>query len=62
MPTAPGADGTAGIAVRPLRDFPHAHAPVRDRDRGVRLVVGYAQLSPARIGAGVRLMAEALVA
>ncbi|WP_327693368.1 MocR-like pyridoxine biosynthesis transcription factor PdxR [Streptomyces sp. NBC_00459] len=48
----------AGVAVRPLTDF--AHARVRGAD--VRLVMGYAQLSPARIEAGVRLMAEALVA
>ncbi|MDQ0936021.1 MocR-like pyridoxine biosynthesis transcription factor PdxR [Streptomyces turgidiscabies] len=48
----------AGVAVRPLTDF--AHAPVRGG--GVRLVVGYAQLSPARIREGIRLMAEALVA
>lgn len=48
----------AGVAVRPLTDF--AHAPVRGG--GVRLVVGYAQLSPARIREGIRLMADALVA
>ncbi|NEC92429.1 PLP-dependent aminotransferase family protein [Streptomyces sp. SID12501] len=46
----------AGVAVRPLTDF--AHAPVRGG--GVRLVLGYAQLSPARIRAGIRLVAEAL--
>lgn len=46
----------AGVTVRPLTDFAHA----RVRGGGVRLVLGYAQLSPARITAGVRLMAEAL--
>ncbi|MFI1357940.1 PLP-dependent aminotransferase family protein [Streptomyces sp. NPDC020898] len=46
----------AGVAARPLTDF--AHAPVKGE--GVRLVLGYAQLSPARIAAGVRLMAGAL--
>lgn len=48
----------AGVAVRPLTDF--AHAPVRGGGGDVRLVVGYAQLSPARITAGGRLMADAL--
>lgn len=46
----------AGVAVRPLTDFAHA----RGDSGSVRLVLGYAQLSPARITAGVRLMAEAL--
>lgn len=39
----------AGVAVRPL-----------DSDDRVRLVLGYAHLSPARIRAGVRLMADAV--
>ncbi|MFJ9866966.1 PLP-dependent aminotransferase family protein [Streptomyces sp. NPDC101165] len=46
----------AGIAVRPLSACTHA----RTDDGGVRLVLGYAHLPPARIRAGVRLMAEAL--
>ncbi|WP_329279930.1 MocR-like pyridoxine biosynthesis transcription factor PdxR [Streptomyces sp. NBC_01451] len=51
----------AGIAVRPLTDFGHARVPDEGvQGGGVRLVLGYAQSSPARIGAGIRLMAEAL--
>ncbi|MET8947453.1 PLP-dependent aminotransferase family protein [Streptomyces sp. NPDC004542] len=46
----------AGVAVRPLSARTHAPAA----GRGVRLVLGYAHLSPARIREGVRLMAEAL--
>ncbi|OXY91985.1 PLP-dependent aminotransferase family protein [Streptomyces diastatochromogenes] len=46
----------AGIAVRPLSACSHA----RTGDGGVRLVLGYAHLPPARIRAGLRLMAEAL--
>ncbi|MFF7975044.1 aminotransferase class I/II-fold pyridoxal phosphate-dependent enzyme [Streptomyces sp. NPDC007905] len=46
----------AGIAVRPLSAC--THAPTGDG--GVRLVLGYAHLPPARIRAGVRLMAQAL--
>ncbi|MFE0517063.1 PLP-dependent aminotransferase family protein, partial [Streptomyces sp. NPDC058964] len=46
----------AGVAVRPLSACTHA----RTGDSGVRLVLGYAHLSPARIRAGVDLMAEAL--
>ncbi|MCX4587445.1 PLP-dependent aminotransferase family protein [Streptomyces sp. NBC_01481] len=45
----------AGVAVRPLADYRVASA----EDRGVRLVIGYAQLSPSDIVRGVRLMAEA---
>lgn len=48
----------AGIAVRPLEAYVHARVP-DDGDARVRLVLGYAQLSPARIRDGVRLMAEA---
>ncbi|EPD62412.1 PLP-dependent aminotransferase family protein [Streptomyces sp. HGB0020] len=48
----------AGVAVRPLTDYTHARAG-HEEDRGVRLVLGYAHLSPARIRAGVRLMARA---
>lgn len=47
---------SAGIAVRPLGDCAHA----RVEDSGVRLVLGYAHLSPALIREGVRLMAEAV--
>jgi GntR family transcriptional regulator/MocR family aminotransferase len=46
----------AGVAVRPLSDCTHARA---DDSPEVRLVLGYAHLSPGRIRAGVRLMAEA---
>lgn len=48
----------AGVAVRPLTDYRHARAG-HDEERGVRLVLGYAHLPPARIRAGVRLMAGA---
>lgn len=44
----------AGVAVRPLAHYGEA---VED---GVRLVLGYAHLSPARIRDGVRLMADAV--
>ncbi|MET7442416.1 hypothetical protein ABZS63_35595, partial [Streptomyces sp. NPDC005568] len=43
-----------GIAVRPLSDYGTAV------DEGVRLVLGYAHLSPARIREGVQLMAAAV--
>ncbi|MFF1678018.1 PLP-dependent aminotransferase family protein [Streptomyces sp. NPDC058256] len=43
----------AGVAVRPLAHYGETV------DDGVRLVLGYAHLSPARIRDGVRLMAEA---
>ncbi|MGW2962240.1 MocR-like pyridoxine biosynthesis transcription factor PdxR [Streptomyces sp. NPDC001220] len=46
----------AGVAVRPLGACTHAPAD----DSVVRLVLGYAQLPPARIREGVRVMAEAL--
>ncbi|MDT9700768.1 PLP-dependent aminotransferase family protein [Streptomyces sp. P17] len=46
----------AGVAVRLLADCTHACAGHDD----VRLVLGYAHLSPARIREGVRLMAEAV--
>ncbi|MGY6019280.1 MocR-like pyridoxine biosynthesis transcription factor PdxR [Streptomyces spinosirectus] len=48
----------AGVAVRPLSDYTHARAG-RDEAGAVRLVLGYAHLAPARIRAGVRLMARA---
>ncbi|TPQ18451.1 PLP-dependent aminotransferase family protein [Streptomyces sporangiiformans] len=46
----------AGVAVRPLRDFTQTPA----EEESVRLVLGYAHVSPARIREGVRLMAEAV--
>ncbi|MGW4913895.1 MocR-like pyridoxine biosynthesis transcription factor PdxR [Streptomyces sp. NPDC004270] len=46
----------AGVAVRPLGACTHTRAD----DSVVRLVLGYAQLPPARIREGVRVMAEAL--
>jgi GntR family transcriptional regulator/MocR family aminotransferase len=49
----------AGVTVRPLTDYAHARAEPGDEGGGVRLVLGYAHLSPARIRDGVRLMAEA---
>ncbi|MFD5834986.1 PLP-dependent aminotransferase family protein [Streptomyces collinus] len=48
----------AGVAVRPLSAY--AHTPAAPEEAGgVRLVLGYAHVPPARIAAGVRLMAEA---
>ncbi|MEU0597118.1 PLP-dependent aminotransferase family protein [Streptomyces sp. NPDC006393] len=57
----------AGIAVRTLAAYTHARADAPGGDDGtdggtgdgVRLVLGYAHLSPARIHEGVRLMREA---
>ena len=48
-------DDVAGVAVRPLTDYAHDKAP----EEGVRLVLGYAHVAPARIHEGVRLMAQA---
>ncbi|MET7481371.1 PLP-dependent aminotransferase family protein [Streptomyces sp. NPDC005648] len=48
----------AGVAVRALTRYTHARAG-QDGSDGVRLVLGYAHLPPARIRSGVRLMAEA---
>ncbi|MFE4050396.1 PLP-dependent aminotransferase family protein [Streptomyces sp. YIM B13518] len=45
----------AGVAVRPLADHAYDRAP----EEGVRLVLGYAHVAPARIHEGVRLMAKA---
>ncbi|MFF3332615.1 PLP-dependent aminotransferase family protein [Streptomyces sp. NPDC002888] len=50
--------GAAGVAVRPLEAYTHARV-TGDTAGLVRLVLGYAHLSPARIRQGVRLMAEA---
>ncbi|MGP4006752.1 MocR-like pyridoxine biosynthesis transcription factor PdxR [Streptomyces sp. 4N124] len=49
----------AGVMVRPLEDYAHATADIGG-SKDVRLVLGYAHLSPTRIRAGVRLMAEAV--
>ncbi|CAM5725209.1 hypothetical protein SALBM311S_06552 [Streptomyces alboniger] len=56
----------AGVAVRPLSDCGHARdgrdrrAEAEAADKGrVRLVMGYAHVSPARIRDGVRMMAAA---
>ncbi|MFE5966153.1 PLP-dependent aminotransferase family protein [Streptomyces sp. NPDC056463] len=45
----------AGVALRPLEEFGTA----RPTDGAVRLVIGYAHLTPSEIGRGVRLAAEA---
>ncbi|MGW0334939.1 MocR-like pyridoxine biosynthesis transcription factor PdxR [Streptomyces sp. NPDC003011] len=49
----------AGVTVRPLSDCRHARAEA-DGKGEVRLVLGYAHLSPARIRDGVRMMAAAV--
>ncbi|MDX2681833.1 MocR-like pyridoxine biosynthesis transcription factor PdxR [Streptomyces sp. NY05-11A] len=49
----------AGVEVRALSAYTHARAGAEDGAAEVRLVLGYAQLSPARIRDGVRLMREA---
>lgn len=46
---------SAGVALRPLEEFGTA----RPTDGAVRLVLGYAHLTPAEIARGVRLTAEA---
>ncbi|MEV7426459.1 PLP-dependent aminotransferase family protein [Streptomyces sp. NPDC091212] len=48
----------AGIALRPLT----AHGTAGPRDGRVRLVLGYAHLTPARIARGVSLLADATAA
>ncbi|GHB27218.1 GntR family transcriptional regulator [Streptomyces viridiviolaceus] len=50
----------AGIAVRPLTEYGHGAGGGDGTAEEVRLVLGYAHLTPARIRAGVRLMAEAV--
>ncbi len=45
----------AGVALRPLAD----HGTARFDDSAVRLVLGYAHLTPSEIARGVRLMAQA---
>ncbi|MFE2046709.1 PLP-dependent aminotransferase family protein [Streptomyces sp. NPDC059477] len=53
----------AGVTVRTLEAYAHPDAapgqPPSRASPAVRLVLGYAHLTPARIRAGVRLMAEA---
>ncbi|MEV8592164.1 PLP-dependent aminotransferase family protein [Streptomyces sp. NPDC052012] len=49
----------AGVAVRPLGHYGHADEE-GEQDKGVRLVLGYAHVPPARIHEGVRLMAQAV--
>ncbi|WP_128377053.1 PLP-dependent aminotransferase family protein [Streptomyces cavernae] len=50
----------AGVAVRALTDYGSDRFARTVDDDSVRLVLGYAHLSPARIRDGVRLMAEAV--
>ncbi|WP_086732987.1 PLP-dependent aminotransferase family protein [Streptomyces glaucescens] len=50
----------AGVAVRPLSDCRYRPGGDPGKAAAVRLVVGYAHLSPGRIREGVRLMAEAV--
>ncbi|MEV5979451.1 PLP-dependent aminotransferase family protein [Streptomyces sp. NPDC052114] len=50
----------AGVAVRPLSDYGAAADRTGPAGDGVRLVLGYAHLSPARITEGVRILAEAV--
>jgi GntR family transcriptional regulator/MocR family aminotransferase len=48
----------AGVTVRPLSDC--AHTPAEADGKGeVRLVLGYAHVSPSRIRDGIRMMADA---
>jgi len=54
----PARVAAAGVAGRPRADYTHARAE-HEGSGGIRLVLGYAHLSPARIRAGVRLMAPA---
>ncbi|MFV0137296.1 PLP-dependent aminotransferase family protein [Streptomyces sp. HMX87] len=49
---------SAGVAVRALTEYAHAAAG-EETDEPVRLVLGYAHLTPGRIRAGVRMMAGA---
>ncbi|WP_461060872.1 MocR-like pyridoxine biosynthesis transcription factor PdxR [Streptomyces pseudoechinosporeus] len=49
----------AGVAVRPLTDFAYSDSG-KTEGGVVRLVLGYAHVSPARIREGVRLMAGAV--
>ena len=54
----------AGVAVRPLADYTYGDGSARTTDTavggGIRLVLGYAHQSPARIREGIRLMADAV--
>ncbi|MEU1054066.1 PLP-dependent aminotransferase family protein [Streptomyces sp. NPDC005876] len=51
---------SAGVAVRALTQYAHPGGP--GGGAGVRLVLGYAHLSPRRVRDGVRLMAGAALA
>ncbi|MFB8043392.1 PLP-dependent aminotransferase family protein [Streptomyces hydrogenans] len=51
-----GAAASAGVALRALKEYGTA----RPTDGAVRLVVGYAHLTPTTIAAGMRHVAEAL--
>ncbi|MEU3661181.1 PLP-dependent aminotransferase family protein [Streptomyces sp. NPDC032940] len=51
----------AGVTVRPLTAYGHPDGPGAGTGPGVRLVLGYAHLPPARIHEGVRLMAGAVL-
>lgn len=46
----------AGVALRPLEDYGTA----RPTDGDVRLVIGYAHLTPSTVRTGIRLVAEAV--
>lgn len=48
----------AGVALRPLEEY----GTDRPTDGAVRLVIGYAHLTPSSITGGIRLVAEALAA
>ncbi|WP_217169685.1 PLP-dependent aminotransferase family protein [Streptomyces sp. AC512_CC834] len=50
----------AGVAVRPLAAYGHGVAGGPAAGKEVRLVLGYAPLTPGRIRAGVERMAEAV--
>ncbi|MFJ3767636.1 PLP-dependent aminotransferase family protein [Streptomyces sp. NPDC090082] len=47
----------AGVGLRPL----DAYGTARPADGDVRLVIGYAHLTPAAVATGIRLVAEALL-
>ncbi|MET7701224.1 PLP-dependent aminotransferase family protein, partial [Streptomyces sp. NPDC005485] len=50
----------AGVAVRPLTDYAYGDGAAESADPRIRLVLGYAHRSPARIREGIRLMADAV--
>ncbi|MFF0426560.1 PLP-dependent aminotransferase family protein [Streptomyces sp. NPDC004520] len=51
-----GRAAEAGVALRPLEEYGTA----RPADGDVRLVIGYAHLTPSAVATGIRLVAEAL--